>query len=40
MTSGSLYYKMVYIKSVNRVKPTLPEDLSYASVKGYYNLKD
>lgn len=40
MTSGSLYYKMVYIKSVNMVKPKLPQDLSYASVKGYYNLKD
>lgn len=38
--TGSLYYKMIYIKSVNMVKPKLPEDLSYASVKGYYNLKD
>lgn len=40
MTTGDLYYKMVYIKSTNKVKPSLPNSLDYASVKAYYNLKD
>jgi hypothetical protein len=39
--SGPLNFKMVYIQASNlRVKPTLPKDLSYASVKAYYHLKD
>lgn len=38
--SGTLYYKLVIIKAVNRVKPTLPKDLSYENIKKYYHLKD
>jgi len=43
MTPGAvtLSFKMVYIQAINqRVKPTLPKDLSYKSVKAYYHLKD
>lgn len=38
--TGYLYYKLVIIKSSNLVKPTLPKDLSYESIKTHYNLKD
>lgn len=40
MTTGALSYKMVVIKAYGKVKPELPTDLSYESVKEYYNLKD
>ncbi len=38
--SGTLYYKIVIIKSSNMEKPDLPDDLSFESIKTYYNLKN
>lgn len=40
MTTGALSYKMVVIKAFGKVKPQLPADLSYESVKKHYDLKD
>ena len=40
MTTGSLYYKIVWVQSRSKQKPILPSDLSYPSVKAFYNLKD
>jgi hypothetical protein len=40
MTTGSLYYKLIYIKSTNKMKAVMPKNLDYESVKSFYHIKD